>query len=561
MSYLLYTAIIIGIIFFVYGALTRKKIYKEVDKLEDWKNDILNRPIPDEIGKVKGLNMSGETEEKFETWRTEWDDIVGTILPNIEEQLFDIEELANKYRFQKAKQVLVTVEQRLNTIEEQLSLMVKEVEHFVQSEENNRSGIREAQAEFQELRKHVLTKRGSLAGTAIAFDEKLDRVASHLASFDELTQSGNYLQASDILNEAIEQLSEVRDLLDRVPKLFIELQTNLPADFSELQAGMKEMEDAGFYLTSFAFDVKLEALEEQRQGLVNRLLVLDCEGLEETIKEITENVEQMYGTLENEVKAKQTLIEAIPTLEQNLEQTKERLKDLKMETESVQLSYRLAEEELASQQKIGKQLNELSKQLQVIHDSVEHQKQTYSSLHMMLNEWEEGLQKIQEQIIKAQESLTSLRHDELKAKEALKDLKQTLLNGKRELQKSNIPGVPQKLLFKLEEGEEKLLAAANKLEEIPLEMGQVTALVNEAHKAVEENQALIESTIEKAKLSEQLIQYGNRYRSKSEKVHQLLAAAEQMFRSYEYDEAIELAIQAIEPYETDVVEKLQSHAG
>ncbi|UTW68859.1 hypothetical protein KHA80_16115 [Anaerobacillus sp. HL2] len=29
----------------------------------------MNRPVADEISKIKGLNMSGETESKFESWR------------------------------------------------------------------------------------------------------------------------------------------------------------------------------------------------------------------------------------------------------------------------------------------------------------------------------------------------------------------------------------------------------------------------------------------------------------------------------------------------------------
>ncbi|CAM5374361.1 Septation ring formation regulator EzrA [Bacillus safensis subsp. safensis] len=53
-----------------------KNIYKEIDRLEAWKIEILNRSIVEEISKIKHLKMTGETEQFFERWRAEWDDIV-----------------------------------------------------------------------------------------------------------------------------------------------------------------------------------------------------------------------------------------------------------------------------------------------------------------------------------------------------------------------------------------------------------------------------------------------------------------------------------------------------
>lgn len=74
-----------------------------MDRLEAWKIDLLNRPILDELSKVKRLNMTGQTEELFERWRNQWDDVVTVKLPNLEEMLFDAEEYIDRYRFQKAK--------------------------------------------------------------------------------------------------------------------------------------------------------------------------------------------------------------------------------------------------------------------------------------------------------------------------------------------------------------------------------------------------------------------------------------------------------------------------
>ena len=60
------------------------------------------------MSKIKHLKMTGETEEFFERWREEWDEIVTAHLPKVEELLYDAEENADKYRFKKRIRCLST---------------------------------------------------------------------------------------------------------------------------------------------------------------------------------------------------------------------------------------------------------------------------------------------------------------------------------------------------------------------------------------------------------------------------------------------------------------------
>jgi len=107
---------------YVIGYTMKKKLYKEIDRLENWKIDITNRPVLDEMSKVKQLNMTGETEELFENWRNDWDDIVTSQLPEVEEYLFDAEEYIDRYRFNKAKQVQRAIDSHLKETEDKIAL-------------------------------------------------------------------------------------------------------------------------------------------------------------------------------------------------------------------------------------------------------------------------------------------------------------------------------------------------------------------------------------------------------------------------------------------------------
>ena len=82
----IFAALAALIILFLIGHFTKRRYFNEVDRYETWKIDIMNRPVLDEMSKVKQLNMTGQTEELFEGWRNQWDEIVTVELPSIEKR-------------------------------------------------------------------------------------------------------------------------------------------------------------------------------------------------------------------------------------------------------------------------------------------------------------------------------------------------------------------------------------------------------------------------------------------------------------------------------------------
>ncbi|WP_100405124.1 septation ring formation regulator EzrA [Bacillus solitudinis] len=558
MQNLIYSVLAIIAIVFVVGIFFRRRIYKEVDQLEEWKNDILNREIPNEIGRVKSLQMSGETEEKFELWRNDWDEIVGVILPDIEEQLFDIEELASKYRFNKSKQLISLTKQRLEGIEENLTLMIEDIERLVNSANESRIESGGVRSQLEELETSLFQKRAVLGGSILTFDSRFEDLKSQISTFDELMGEGSYLQAKDLLERIKVNLDLLTMQSEKVPKLLVQIYTTIPSELSDLSDGISEMKELGYYLEPFSLESRMEILEKQMNQLEELAIALECEQVEETLLAMTDQIEKIYEVLETEAKAKQEVLEIIPSLTETLINTEEQLTLLIDETSHVQLSYRIADEELALQEKIRKKLGELGKQLQVIVDVTEKENQTFTSIFDMVTEWNDEVNHLATEIEQGKLKLQALREDELQAKETIVQLRRAMLDSKRSLQQSNIPGLPDRMIEQLRTGDRKIIEAAELLDLVPLEMGRVNILVAETLTIIRDNEVMIEETIEKARLAERVIQYGNRYRSRSHEVQIGLLQAEQLFRDSEYDEAIESAVRAVEPYEENIVERVSS---
>src|SRR5690625_7128853 len=126
--------ILVVITLLIIGLILRKRVYDNVDRQEVWKLDIMNRNTASEIARSKDLNLSGETLEKFESWKDRWENILTKELPNIEELLYEAEEAGDRYRFLSAKKVVHKVDETLHEIEEDIEKMLAELEELLESE-------------------------------------------------------------------------------------------------------------------------------------------------------------------------------------------------------------------------------------------------------------------------------------------------------------------------------------------------------------------------------------------------------------------------------------------
>ncbi|SFE67739.1 septation ring formation regulator EzrA [Alteribacillus iranensis] len=556
MVYIVIAAAVIIAAVIIYGAVFRRKIYKDVDLLEKRKTMIANEPVAEEISKVKGLIMSGETEEKFEEWRSEWEEILGVHLPDIDEALFDIEELANKYRFQKAKEFINGVNYQLDDIDKMVKTIFAEVEELVNSEEESREGISELRERYDTMQKFISQNWRSLGETANIFEGRLREFKETFAQFDSETEAGNYIKASHIIKELSNAVSEEEKRLKQVPILLVEVDSNLPKEIEEVEMGMSEMETDGYRLDHFDFHHQLKEVKKELPELKKHIYQLELERVEDRTKEIKAYLEHIYISLEQEAEARLFVEEKTGLVRESLDRLEDQLDELASEREKVEVSYRIPDEENKRQLETAAGIEEQVKKWHVFEDAAIHQKLSFLGMKESLEELEKAVKSLQKDMQQSKEKLYMLRKDELKAMETLKKQRRQLLQDKLSLQKSFLPKVPSSLLNELDAAEERLEAAKEAIEEVPVEMGKVSALSEEAEQYVTKVHQQIQATMRQAKLAERAIQYGNKYRRNSETVNKALLQAEEHFRKGYYDEAVNVALQAIEEKEPNAVGKI-----
>jgi septation ring formation regulator len=544
------------IAFFLTGYFMKRKYFNEVDRYEAWKIELMNRPVLDEMSKVKQLNMTGQTEELFERWRKEWDEIVTVELPGIEELLFDAEEFTDKLRFKKAKEALASIDGKLEVLEERIRKILEELNELVGSEEKNRTEVEELKELYRQSRKTLLAHSHSFGKAEKGLEEQLNGLLEKFQEFDVKTESGDYLEAREILLGIKAGLEDMGVKLEVIPQLLHDCNIGLPAQISELKEGCREMAEQGYALGHLGIE---KELEEIGAGLAQIQSGIDDGDVAETrqeMEELKQRIDGLFDLLEKEVEARRFVTVHQGEMREQLILAADASEKIQEEIEAVQQSYHLPNKELEVHSRADELLFELMKRYEVLAGRVLQGEIAYSYLSEELAGLKDEIEDCIAEQKEFKEKLNTLRKDEMSARDSLRELSRKITSSMKLVSKSNLPGLSQNYKYLLEDAKESIQNVSDKLEQKPLDIPTIQQHLEIAELTVEKLANTTAETVENVRLAERVIQYGNRYRSSFPSVDKGLKEAEEHFRNYNYREALEQAAAAIEEVEPGAMKKI-----
>ncbi|MGE7622727.1 septation ring formation regulator EzrA [Viridibacillus sp. NPDC096237] len=556
MQYIIPVIIVLCIIVaFIF--ILRRKHNNEIQRLEQKKLQIQNKPVLEELTKVKALNMNGQTEEMFERWRNKWTELMDVEMPKIDVLLFDAEEHVDKFQFGKATDIEKEIESRINEYDQEMIQILKELGELIGSEEKNRIEIEQLKDQYRSARKTLLAHQYSYGPAAGPLEKRMEAFNPKFEEYEVLTESGNYLQAREIVITLDEEGQQIFKLINEIPALLTDIQHKIPSHIHELRNGQREMEEQSFFLKHLEMNEKLDVIEESIAEFKQQIADLNIISVQHRVNEIKDEIDSFYDALEKEVMAKRFV-------DENFEQIGNRLEDVILSTletareaEEVQKGYHLSEKDAALPTNCKQQLMSVRQRYELLSVQVKEEQSAYSSLQEELKGVKEETERLFEEQDRFADRLKSLRIDENKARATLGNLKQLLHETDRMLNKANIPGIPEEMDIRLEEAEEQLFIVVQSLKEVPLNMVVVHKNLDTAEKCIQDVHNTATEMLENVLLIERIIQYGNRYRASNPTMHQRLLEAEQAFREFRYAKALENAATAVEAAEPGAMKKIQ----
>lgn len=552
--------VLLVIVLFIYGSVMRKKIYDAVDQLEAWKISIMERDVAEQLSQIKTLNLLGETLNRFESWKERWDEIVTSEMYEIEEYLFDAESAADRYRFSQAKKVVHETENYLRTIEKDIDHILTELEELLQSEEKGREEIVDIEPALKKIRRKLLQKRYQFGRAEAVFDEKINQLEEQVKHYFELVESGDYLQAKDLVEMLEKDTNQLVEKMEEFPEIYKAHRFEIPQQLDELKTGMKDMIEDGYNIEHLEFDKEIHTYEKRLKESLERLENGEVSTAKALLGELEDRIKEIYDTLEKEAIARSFIEVQMPGFQNVVEEVGASFKETKIEVEKMKQTYYFEDRDLEKYLSLEKMLTHLRGQLQDLEVEIAGDEKSHSELRAELETGFIQLEELKENLDAFHKRIHNLRKDEIAAKERLDVLRNDLNQVRRELKKSNLPGVPNFIWSLIEETGQKLKNVLTTLEKQPLDIAKVQETLEIGERGVNKVVEATDLIVQQAYLTEQVIQYANRYRSRNAMLAAELIEAERLFRKYEYELALEHAAKAIERVEPGALKRIESIA-
>ncbi|SOC36594.1 septation ring formation regulator EzrA [Ureibacillus acetophenoni] len=556
MKYIIIIVIVL-IALFVVGLFVRRKHNVIIQRLEKDKLQVQHYPIFEELTKVKALNMNGETEKLFESWRDQWTEVIDVHIIKMDSMLFDAEDYIDRFNFKKASKVERELEEYLKKCEKIKNQIITELEELVGSEEKNRIEVEQLKEYYRSARKTLLAHPYSFGQALPALEKKLEEIPTRFSQYETLTQEGNYLQAREVVLSLNTDAEQFDYFINEIPSVITDIHTKIPNAIHDLRNGQREMEEGSYYLNHLELNDALAKLEDELEQLNQEVKDLNISTVVTRVEKINDEIDHYYDLLEKEVIAKNFVDKNYDHLYTSINDVLRVTKEVSEEAVYVQTTYRISEEEAEIPKAGLKQLEIIQKRFEILATRVHEEQSAYSSLQQELIEISEEIEQIKVQQEELSNRLKNLRIDENKARQQLNSLKKLLQNIDRQLQKANIPGIPEDMEARLEEAEEKVFLVIQSLQEVPLNMNLVNANLQNANQCIQEVDERAQEMIENVMLIERIIQYGNRYRASNRTVHEKLLEAEDAFHQFRYMKALEDAVSAVEQAEPGAIRRIE----
>ena len=554
--YLMVAIAVILILAYVAAIFLRKRNVSRLTGLEERKEQLYNLPVNDEVEAVKNMHLIGQSQVAFREWNQKWVDLSLNSFADIENNIFEAESYNNSFRFFKATHKIDQIESQIDLIEEDITSIRNALSELEKQESKNSGRVLHALDLFESLQNTVEEDSEKYGQALQEIEKQLENIQSEFSQFVTLNSSGDPVEAAAILDATENHILALTHIVDRVPGLVTTLTSTLPDQLVDLEEGYRKLLDANYHFTETDIESRFQLLYESLKKNQENIRQLELDNAEYENTQIQEEINSLYDIFTREIAAQKVVESLLSTLPTYLNHVKENNKVLVQDLERLSQTYLLPETDASHVRRIQADLSALETAiLDVIEDQSEPT-QAYSVLEEQLEALQSQLKEIEDEQISVSQRLAQVEKDDINARQKANVYVNRLHTIKRYMEKRNLPGIPQSFL-------KIFFTASHNTEELMTELEQELVDVESVNRILEiatnDMEALEEETyniVQYATLTEQLLQYSNRYRSFDERIQEAFNESLEIFeKEFDYHASFDKISQALEVAEPGVTNR------
>ena len=554
--YLIIAIAVLLIIAYAIAIYVRKRNESKLAILEEKKEELYNLPVNDEVEAVKNMHLIGQSQVTFREWNQKWVDLSLNSFADIENNLFEAEGYNNSFRFFKASHQIDQIESQITLIEEDIAAIRNALADLEKQESKNSGRVLHTLDLFEELQHRVADHSEEYGQGLSEIEKQLENIQSEFSQFVTLNSSGDPVEAAVILDNAENHILALTHIVDRIPAVVTTLSKELPDQLEDLEDGYRKLLDANYHFAETDIEARFQLLYEALKKNHENIAKLELDNAEYENTQIQEEINALYDIFTREIAAQKVVEGLVATLPTYLQHMKENNALLIEDIERLSKNYLLSESDASHVHRLQSELESFETAIIEATSNQDEPTQAYSILEENLESLQENLKEIEDEQISVSERLARIEKDDINARQKANVYVNRLHTIKRYMEKRNLPGIPQsflKLFFTASNNTEDLMA---ELEQNLVNIESVNRILEIATKDMEELEAETYNIVQYATLTEQLLQYSNRYRSFDERIQEAFNEALDIFeKEFDYHASFDKISQALEVAEPGVTNR------
>ncbi|HEL2247882.1 TPA: septation ring formation regulator EzrA [Streptococcus suis] len=553
---LIVSIVIILIIAYVACLIVRKRNDNLLVALEERKEELFNLPVNEEVEAVKVLHLIGQSQVSFREWNQKWVDLSLNSFADIENHLFEAEGYNNAFRFVSAKNAIDSIDSQIDLIEEDIASIRHGLMELKEQEEKNSGRVKHALNLFDSLQEAVRENPDSYGETLPELEKQLKNIEVEFSEFVMLNSSGDPIEASEILDKAEEHMIALNQIMDRIPSLIERVTKDFPEQLEDLESGYRKLVEQNYLFTEANIESQFQNIRVSIRENTSLIVSFDLDAAEAENEGIQAKIDHLYKVFNREIEANKEAVKISKNLPKFLEHVVQNTQLLDEESQRLNATYLLADSKLSRINQLKVRLESIEIVVTESVEDIENPQVAYSILKERLDHSLASLKEIEEEQLVLADYLKSQELSENTARKKATLYINKLHTLKRYMEKRNLPGIPAEFLTNFFRTSDHVEALIAELDYKRINIEVVNRLLENATYDMNQLEELAYLIVQNATLTEQLLQYSNRYRSFDESVQKAFNRSLSIFeKDFDYQAAFEEISFALETVEPGVTER------
>lgn len=552
---LLVAIVVLVIIAYLVGVIVRKRNDSLIASLEERKQSLFGLPVNEEVEAVKNLHLIGQSQTTFREWNQKWVDLSLNSFSDIENHIFEAEDLNDSFKFISAKHEIDNVESQLNLVEEDINAIREALAVLKEQEEKNSARVKHALDLYETLQASISEKEDNFGSTMAEIEKQLKNIEAEFSQFVTLNSTGDPVEASEVLDRAEEHTIALGQISEQIPAIVAKLEDDFPDQLDDLEQGYRHLLEQNYHFAEKDIEARFQEVRDAIRANSSELVTLNLDRARDENEHIQEKIDSLYELFEREIAAHKAALKDSKIIPDYLAHAKANNEKLEHEIKRLSHKYILNDNENLSLRSFTKNLEEIEQETLPIVEVFDNQDKPFSELQLIFDRTLKTLDAIEEGQMQVFEHVKNIEQIESVARQSLDQYINRLHSIKRYMEKRNLPGIPQDFLSAFFTTSKQLEVLIDELSRGRIDIEAVSRLTDVATAAIANLEEATYQVVQNATLTEQLLQYSNRYRSFEPSVQSSFEHALHLFEvdnNYQasFDE-ISYALETVEPGVTD----------